>query len=423
MHGIRGKEGISPNEQPGIVIHSWVDQRAFSDVGKYRDIYFGDLSKRLGQHHLCVTRLIDILPTIWYPVAVKMMQSSDVRWHLLEEFLNFSDIFSALCRVYQQRKWISRNFILSNLDVSDLVHEEKTQDYVHSRAEQSYLLYCAGKKMSRSFAANSIIYTFENHLWEKMFITGIRHGCPATIITGYAHSTVNRMDLSYSLSPIEKDFAPLPDKILVNGIRAKKNLAEFGFESIPTEIIGAIRYESLTTMHVWTRNTDNKNRILVVLSVNFNGSVEMILKCTEAFRNLENIRVILKPHPAHSISDFSHYITHVPVSFSWSSDPIYELFEKSDLVLFTDSTASVEAANRGIPVLHIKSNFTIDINIFEDTITVPSANSPEQIRSIAMKILNSNEFTSDSTQKVIGELFAPVDEQKILLIISAERVS
>jgi hypothetical protein len=74
-------------------------------------------------------------------------------------------------------------------------------------------------------------------------------------------------------------------------------------------------------------------------------------------------------------------------------------------------------------LLHIKSNFTIDINIFEDTSIVPSANSPEQIRSIAMKILNRNEFSSDSIQNVIGELFAPVDEEKLRSIISAEKES
>jgi hypothetical protein len=104
-------------------------------------------------------------------------------------------------------------------------------------------------------------------------------------------------------------------------------------------------------------------------------------------------------------------------------DPIHELFEKTDLVIYTDSTASVEAATRGIPLLHLKSNFAIDINIFEDTGVVQSANSLEQIRMVEMEILNSSEFSSDSIQDVVGELFAPVDEQKILSCISVERES
>jgi len=420
--GIRKKEVNSLNEQQGIVIHSWVDQRSFSDIGNYQDVYFGDLSKILQNNHLSVCYLIDILPTIWYPIAVRRLRLSCVRWCLFEEFLSFSDIFSAVFRVYRQKKWISHTFILSGLDVSDLIYEEKVQDYENTRAEQSYLNYCAGKKMCQFFDVNSFIYTFENHIWEKMIIEGIRSVCRKTDIIGYAHSTVNRMELSYSLSSVEKDFAPIPDKILVNGVRAKRMLVESGFESIRIEITGAIRYEGLTT-HDRVHNPGERNRILVVLSADVDRSVEMILKCIEAFKNLDSIKITFKPHPILKISNFSSYTTDLPGSFSFSSDPIQELFEKTDLVIYSDSTASVEAAARGIPLLHIKSDFTIDINIFEDTNTVPSANSPAQIRSIAMKILTSNDFSSDLIQKVIGELFAPVDEQKLLSVISVERVS
>jgi len=420
--GIRRNNGNSFNKQPSIIIHSWADHRSFSDTGEYQDIYFGDLSKRLQLNQLNVIYLIYFLPTIWYSTAVNKMRLSSVRGCLFEEFIDFSDIYLALVRVYRQKKWISNMFILSGLDVSDLVYDEKAQDWANSRAEQSYLSYCAGKKMCQSFGIHSFIYTFENHIWEKMIIEGIRNVCPKTDIIGYAHSTVNRMDLVYSLSSVENDFAPLPNKILVNGIRAKRQLIEFGFNSNQIEIIGALRYESLKAQ-VRVHNSEEKNRILVVLSVNFDGSVEMILKCTEAFRNLDNIRVTFKPHPAHKISNFSWYIKYLPSSFSFSSDPIHELFKNTDLVIYTDSTASVEAATKGIPLLHIKSNFTIDINIFEDTSIVPSANSPDQIRSIAIKILNSHDFSSESIQKVIEELFAPVDEQRILSSISVERES
>ena len=422
VRGTRKKDGDSLNEQTGIVIHSWTDQRSFSDMGKYHDVYFGDLSKKLEHNHLNINYLINILPTIWYPIAVKKMQLSCERWCLFEEFLDFSDIFFAVFRVYRQKHWISHTFILSGLDVSDLVYEEKAHDYVNSRAEQSFLYYCAGKKMCQSFIVNSFIYTFENHIWEKMIIEGIRNVCPKTDIIGYAHSTVNRMELSYSLSSVENDFAPLPNKILVNGVRAKRMLIESGFEAIRIEITGAIRYDSLKTRGR-VHNSEENNRILVVLSADVDRSVEMILKCTEAFKNLDYIKVTFKPHPILKISNFSHYTTHIPRYFSFSSDSIQELFEKTDLVIYCDSTASVEAATRGIPLLHIKSNFTIDINIFEDTSIVPSANSPEQIRSIAMKILNRNEFSSDSIQNVIGELFAPVDEEKLRSIISAEKES
>ena len=418
----RKKEENFHEEQSSIVIHSWTDQRSFSEIGKYRDVYFGDLGKRLQHNCQSVYNFIDILPTIWYPIAVKKVRLSGVRGFLLEDFLDFSDVFSSIIRVHRQKKWISHTFSLSGLNVSDLVNEEKTQDYVNARAEQSYLCYCAGKKMCQSIRVMSFIYTFENHIWEKMFIEGIRNVCRKTDIIGYAHSTVNRMELSYSVSRMEKNFAPLPDKILVNGIHAKRLLVESGFDSIQIEISGAIRYQGLLTYH-HVRNSDKKNRILVVLSADIDRSVEMILKITEAFKDIENVRVTFKPHPILKCSIYSHYTSYLPNSFSFTSDSIQELFEKTDLVLYSDSTASVEAAAHGIPLLHIKSNFSIDSNIFEDANVIPSANSPDQIRSIAMKILNNDVFPSDVIQNVIRELFAPVDEQKILSAILTHRVS
>lgn len=418
------REKRDPVQVPSVALHSWADSRSFPEPGRYRDIYFGDLGARLEKHGVAVVTILDILPTIWFPRAAAGMRSCIRPWYLLEEFLRFSDILQALLCVRRQRSRPSPGNQLCGRDVSEILREERDRDYSDTRTEQAFLVFCAGRAMGRSLSVIAYVYTFENHLWEKLFITGLRQGCPGANVVGYAHSTVNRMDLSYSLSAQERDYAPVPDIILVNGNRARDNLGKFGFGSVPTEVLGSVRYEELGT-----RGEEQgplpppRKRVLVILSVNFNGTVEMILKCSEAFRDLGDIRVTMKPHPAHSISAISPYMNGVPATFQLSSDPITTLFDGADLVLYTDSTAAVEAAKRGIPLIHLQSDHTIDINIFEDVPGIPSVNSPNQIRVRAQEILGSPCTPQNGVQEMIAELFAPVDDHVLLLGISIPRTT
>lgn len=108
----------------------------------------------------------------------------------------------------------------------------------------------------------------------------------------------------------------------------------------------------------------------------------------------------------------------LPEIFSFSSKPISILFEKANLVIYCDSAASVEAASLGIPLLHIKSDFTIDINIFEDVEIIPSVSSPQQIRIQSLKILDGEYPSFEEIQTYVEQIFSHVDEQKIVEIIS-----
>jgi len=403
---------------PKNVIHSWADQRSFTHPGIYNDVYFGMLGSILEKHDLETSYLVNILPTEWYPGAAKRLASTGAPWILFEEFLGYSDVFHAIAEVNRQRRWISRSFVLDGMDITDLVLDERERDYTDSRAEQAYLYYCAGRRMAQSLSLKTFLYSFENHIWEKMFIEGIHSISRTPVIIGYAHSIVNAMELSYSISAVEKRLVPLPDRIFVNGVRAEQVLAESGFDDVPIHVTGALRYGRNVAGGSRGSSPVHTGRILVVLSGDFDRAVEMILKSIAAFASERDLAITIKPHPVLKISEFHCYTKDLPENFSFSYEPIQELFKRTDLVIYNDSAASVEAAAIGLPLLHMKSDLSIDLNIFEGTALVPSSDLPQSILSLARNLLSDNSRFSSEAESLAVELFAPVNEQRIVSIIT-----
>ena len=219
-----------PSNEPVIAIHSWTDQRSFSINGSFSDAYYGNLEKILENNNKNNSfYIIDVLSTIFYPEALKKLSKLKFQWKLFEDFLEFSDIIRACYLAHKRKTEETKDIIFLGREISDLLNAEYTTDRYSNRAEQSALYYFAARKMSQQFSVKTFIYTFENHNWEKMTIEGLRESSPHTKIVGYAHATMNQMELSYSLSVFEKNLIPIPDVILVNGHRTKEILCEFRF--------------------------------------------------------------------------------------------------------------------------------------------------------------------------------------------------
>lgn len=407
-----------PGLQPPVVIHSWVDQRSFPRDGYYDDIYFGSLAQRIEEIPREYFFLIDILPTFFYPLALRKMIKTGKPWRLFEEYLAFSDVTDALGISSEVTKRPFFRHTLMDLDISPLIEEELFSDQQNARTELSYLYYAAGKRISAFHDPASFWYTFENHTWEKMIIRGLKESGHPRII-GYAHSTVNYMYLAYSLSPLERSILPLPDSILVNGNKPKQILVSSGFDESRIHIVGSLRYGDLSSP-VPERILGIRKKILVILSADINRSLEMISKCCDAFRSCNEISVIFKPHPIQKLSGIINSIKQLPGQFSLSTEPLGTLLGDTDIALYSDSTASAEAVARGIPVLHVKSDFLIDINIFEESRLFRSASSPDQIRSITGELSGSTSGSPEEFRAAIRDLFSPVDDNVLMQEISSD---
>jgi len=392
-----------------ILIHAWTDERSFAQKNKFVDIYFGRLSEKIEKFQKEYFLFLDVLPTMFYPHALLKLVRLEKPCRLFEEFISFSDVIHSLSVTSGIPTKTYSNAVLSGLDIVSLLTEETEKDRQTARAELSYLYFCAGKKIASSCNPRSIFYTFENHIWEKMLIVGIRKISRKVRLIGYAHATVNTMELSYSVSGAEKQIIPLPDHILVNGKTPKKVLTDSGFDPARIFILGSLRFGSMHLPPPQKPQTGRKT-ILVVLSADINRSLEMISKVRDAFLHSPDVSIVFKPHPIQKISRILQHTGDLPLHFTVSTASLDALLERTDMVIFSDSTASVEAAARGIPILHLTSDFLIDINIFDQSSIVRSVGDPQEIQTVSEELFRLRRDERIRYQELVHALFSPIND-------------
>jgi len=400
------------NTQKGIALHSWTDVRSFRNKREYHDTYFGNLKRDLMENYSDFYTISYVLPTFYYPKAVVSLTMYEERIFLFEEFLSQWDVFRSLFSILFKMPSTSDVPLLSTIDLSSVIrHEIRFDRYASSRSETALLHYYAGKRIACKGHLKTLIYTFENHMWEKMLCSGIRQSDKRCQLIGYAHSVISPMYLFYTRSRLEYDLAPIPDYIMVNGILAKDRLSQSGFDRERIIICGALRYNNLNSLKHNQPKRGGKKVILVIPTSGFNETVELIDKVYLAFREFENITVIIKPHPTIPADKIIRIFSFMPRHFSFSSEAVEMLLNTTDLVLFSETAVSIEALARHIPILHVKSDLRIDMNLFEGIPQINSVRSPEEIRKKAFELLTSKDTGNEAFDKVVTDFFAPVDEK------------
>jgi hypothetical protein len=398
-----------------VIMHSWADSRSFARKNDYHEIYLGGLGKDLEHETGRLIYLVDVLPTIWYPKALYALLRVQKNICLMEEFLSVTDIIKSLWYVLRYYPSIPKAVVLGDVNVRTLISHDFMLDKISSRMEQVYLNFFISQKMSLIFPECSFLYSFENHIWEKAFCAGFKRTLGVKTI-GYAIIFVNRMYTCFSVSSQGNEKEWLPDRILVSGWQGKNMLTESGFDPEKIVVGGAIRYPDIHCGGKF-RKTTAKKVVLLALSGSVGESLELVDTSLVAFSDMDDLTVLIKCHPTVPFGLLTRYLSDLPNHFQVADSPIDALLEGADLVLYTESTVCVEALARGIPVIHVGSNFTIDINIFEGLEIVPSATSPLQIRLLAEKMLKSGTVSRELSEEIIGQLLAPVDQVIILSII------
>lgn len=412
------------NNQPVILMHSWADHRSFGPAREYRDVYLGAigtiLERKVRQKNAAVQilYLIDILPTIGYINAVKSLHASKVDHFLLEDMISIRDLLSSLFLVNRELLKVQTPEELDLFNVDALIKNEIRRDQISFRAEQSFLCYKAVEKICRRMEVRSFIYTFENHIWEKMFLLGFRQYSPCTGLYGYAHATVNRMETCYSMSPEESGTHPLPDIIFVNGTRSKKILVESGFRNVPVSIVGSLRYPNISDQT--TPENSNNESIIIALSADYYKSLELVFKATKAFGSDKDYDIIIKPHPTMMANRIEKHLSPELTHFVISTAPAGDLLKTCGVLFYSDSTIAIEAAIQNIPVVHVKSDYTIDINVLDNQCEIPSVSDPRSMQRLATLFMREKRgFSRIIRDEIMDEYMAPINEDVLDIVIQS----
>ncbi len=396
----------------GIFIHSWTDTRSFARPSVYTDTYFGQLADTIQVECPGTTVISNVLPTLWYPKAVLALMKCGDRVRLFENYLSIADVFRALAMVRSQLPDIAnappfRQFVLTAI-IRDALRADREESM---RAELCALHLFAGRRLGKE-GPREVLATFENHIWEKMFWAGIREPGAGCRCIGYAHSIVSPWYLFYSLAAVERQIAPVPDYILVNGPVAQERLAAAGFDPATIRVCGAFRYAGPAGSGAPVRVPDSEQTVLVVPTSGLNETIELVDQAVHAFWDSPDIRVKIKLHPTTPAATILPLYRDLPPQFSFTDEPVGILLKSADLVLFTESAVSIEALAASIPVLRIRSSLRIDMNIFDGIGSIPSASAPAEIAQKARELF-AGAGTGARYDSLVRSFFAPADESVV----------
>ena len=412
------RPGMDLSPDPGYyVLQTWVDSRFFYNENSYFDVFFGKLYSFLKENNRNPIYILDVLPNIFYPKAVSKLLDLKEPFILRENYFGILDILRSVLYANRKLRKINISGVLMGFDIKNIIYQEIRQEMLGSRAEQSYLVYVSTRNISGKFRIEKYAYPFENHMWEKMLIRSIRETSKSTEIIAYAHPVVNLMYTCYSVSKFEKEVIPLPDRIITNGKLAKNVLIESGFDADRIFTGCALRFDESYNGRHYLDNGDGEKKILLACSANITETTEMIYKSISAFGSLENLKVLIKLHPNVKKSVITGIGLMLPGNFEFVEESMDSLLSKSSAVLCTSSSVCVESVIKGVPVVHIKSDYTIDMNAFENYDVFESVSTPDELKQVAIDILGDNLSITDDMREIAESHFYKVSKEKLSVFL------
>ena len=397
--------------KPSILLRDWIDHRSFSTEGYYSSAYLGKLNVKLKSNEKHVV-ILPYICNINKRILCQLIKSNE-SFIIPHSFLTIINVFS---KFFIKPPVLKSYPTFEDLDITHLIQHDFKKDT--GRFIDALLYYDIIRNLNNSnFFFESCIYPYENYIDEKLFCMGMRTYYPSTKLIGYQHSTAPRMLLSYFFSNKERKNMPFPDKVITNGSYFTSLFREEGY---PEKVItgSAIRYSYLYDKYDFKYIKNYKKstyNILVTPSVDINETLELIIKIIQAFGEKQQYKIVVKYHPAMNSKIIEQYIPNFPSNIFASEKHVSELLKKTDLLIYTVTGACLEALYIGVPVLHVKSNYIIDLDMFDyEQNNIYSAKTIKDVIQMSNKLLQLDNEQLKSKQvlwkKVVEYMFSPVDD-------------
>jgi hypothetical protein len=331
-----------------VLIHSFIDNRAFSSLPEYNDPYFGELEPFLNKNGHNVFRIAPFPLDLRYAFELKKHFKNIV---FLLAYLRLPDFFRVLfTRMSIERKLPDANSIKDG-EILDTLLKDEEKNENETGGFKTYLFdYYSFKGLAGKMPSGlSIIYTFENQPWEKML--NLAFGRNFKTIA-YQHTTIPSNLLDYRLSIFEKR-SPVPDVILASGPRWLDFLKKYYKHSL-LEDAGTIRLK-----HIFSpvkNQNDKKDKVIVVtLPILPDIAIALqkrVLACLSAGK-FNKYKFLIKPHPylpksALLTGEFLRYN-----NCELTEKDLRQLLESASLMITSGSTVVFESLSLGVKTLYL----------------------------------------------------------------------
>jgi surface carbohydrate biosynthesis protein (TIGR04326 family) len=388
-----------------VYIYSWVQDRFFGEDGDFHDAYFGKLPEMLTDNSIDVAY---ITPLLLSPILKrKCLDYGRYKFTFLDRHIRFTDILKSLFTLFRISCGTQQQPLMTLL--------QRQFVYEISSVPVNLIHYFAFKRWLQEIDQGeiTIIYPFENQPWEKMLCMAAREVNKKCNLVGYQHTTVPSLLLNYFLGTGESNNMPLPHIIVTNGEHTLNLLRNAGYGDVEFINGGALRYERpYRTDSDSTKRRNKVKTVLVAFPYSASQSQEMLLAVLNAFREMEKIRIIMKPHPAVPLERLAIQVSAWPVNFEMVDKPVPEILKEVDLLIYSASTTGLEASLAGIPVVKYYSEHLLDLDPL-DTVDGSSVRSCSEnnMKHVVLSALDEKRnHPGEKPTSSPDKFFSPVNE-------------
>lgn len=411
-----------PKNQEYYVLRTWFDERTVHSIKNLRDTYFGRLPEYLinkGEKVIILAGIMgnsldisDLIRSLRYRNLLIIPENAFVK---LRDYIT-SHFLSQLLKIRLRAPIHYRN-----IDVSPLILKEYSHSHI-LKVKESLLRGFYIKRLVSKLKIQCLIYTFENHSWEKSILLFLRKYSPKTKIVGYQHARVMKSLLNYFPSQYERNLIPLPDKIITVGKHPKKILEHYGCYKNDLLISGcALRYEYLYDTQIIKRKPIKK--VLIALTASLDESIQTVKFVQEGLKQGKYLP-LYRCHPLISFDSIkSRFKDQIPGQYEISKEPsLKNDFLNSEAVLYTISTVCMEALMLGLPVIHVDLNEPINGDpLFECNFLRWIVKEPSQLAIVLDEInnLRDTNFYNQQNEAInyLKDYFKEVNEKNLKIFL------
>ncbi len=300
---------------------------------------------------------------------MRSLRSARQRFLIQEEILKTSDFAYAWSYPLRSIRHFPRQALLDGIDVTPLVRRAWWKHLFSSRSIEAVLKFRFIKRLKDyGVSLRHVIDWFENQDMDKAFNMGLRRFFPETTVVGYQGFDTQKYFLCAYPIEIERTSGVLPHAVAVCGPKLVAERKRF-CRDLQVETAPAFRY-----MNLWKEGGKKTEapffRVLIILPLETQSATDILQLAIETVVScdMENIRFLLKPHPALRLDTICDHKHSLPSALRIVEGDISQYWEQVDLIMGNTSSALLEGAAMGIPVIIVGSLHGITNNPIPETL-------------------------------------------------------
>ena len=397
-NSIFSTENRSNKSETLLVTH--VHNSSFDTNNEFNDRYFPGLLHFFSEnHHPDVTILprFSIQSKNYIPILRKM-ENSKYSFVAVEQNISVVHIIIGLFFTFYSFFKISYSYFFTFQSTYKYIMKLDIFRNFFANSFESYIIYHSARNLiKKNPMINQVILWYENQLFDKSIIKGMRSIQPCITIKGYQGFILYPLWLNHYPSHFEYDSDLLPDIILTTN-NSQKIIINHHVSQLKTINAPSLRY-----LHVFkedfreNKSSQIKQNLVIMLPYSVNESIEIIDKILSIDIDLINFYALsIKPHPDNDIDIFTKYIDRNKQKIT-IIDPITktdDILKKANLVIGSSSSVLVEAVIWGIPTIFLARTIGLSFDPIREK-----------------KIVHYHRVYSDSELNKSINYFSSIDEQ------------